>query len=80
MTLVDNNFEQDVSRIIRNPDRNWYLGPNKVDETENYYHLGVNCSKYLELKVNLKTSVDKLKGTFMNIANCGLISDFNPLS
>ncbi|MCG8048280.1 MAG: reverse transcriptase family protein, partial [Candidatus Thiodiazotropha endolucinida] len=60
--------------------RNWYLGPNNVDEAENYKHLGVDCSKYLELKVNLKACVDKLKGTFMSIANCGLMSDFNPLS
>lgn len=49
----------------------WYLGPNEVNETENYKHLCVNCNKYLDLKVYLKDAADKLKGTFMSIANCG---------
>ena len=60
--------------------RVWYLGPNEIKESENYKHLGVNCNKYLKLNVNIKDCTDKLKGTFMSIANCGLFSDLNPLT
>ncbi|MES9994111.1 MAG: reverse transcriptase family protein [Candidatus Thiodiazotropha sp.] len=60
--------------------RVWYLGPNEVTEGENYKHLGVNCNKYSDLSVNLKESVDKLKGTFMSLANCGLINELNPVT
>ena len=60
--------------------RSWFLGPNEIKEDENYKHLGVNCNKYLKLNANIKDCTDKLKGTFMGIANCGLFSDLNPLS
>ena len=60
--------------------RVWYLGPNEVVETENYKHLGVNCNKYSDLSFNLKESVDKLKGTFMSLAKCGLINELNPIT
>ena len=61
-------------------ERVWYLGPNEIKEAENYKHLGVNCNKYLNLSVNVKDCADKLKGTFMSLANCGLFSELNPLT
>ena len=42
--------------------------------------LCVNCNKYLKPNVNIKDCTDKLKGTFMSIANCGLFSDLNSLT
>ena len=58
----------------------WYLCRNEIKKSENYKHLGVNCNKYLNLNVNIKDCTDKLKGTFMSIANCGFFSDINPLT
>lgn len=57
-------------------------GPNIIEETENYKHLGVNCNKYTGLKVNLKEAADKLKGTFLSLVHCGLVdaSGLHPLS
>ena len=37
-------------------------------------------NKYFELSFNLKEFVDKLKGTFMSLAKCGLINELNPIT
>ena len=62
--------------------RHWSLGPNAVDEAENYKHLGVNCNKYLHIDINVKEAADKLKGTFFSLVNCGLLNSnsLHPLS
>lgn len=70
----------ETKRYFTRNKRSWYLGPDEVNESENYIHLGSNFNKYLNLNVNLKTAIEKLKGTFMSFSSCGLIRSLNPLS
>ena len=56
-------------------DRKWLLGNSVIEEEESYRHLGVITNKYLKLKLSIKDSADKLKGTFLSLVNSGIFYD-----
>ena len=56
-------------------DRKWLLENSVVEEEESYRHLGVITNKYLKLKLSIKDSADKLKGTFLGLVNNGIFYD-----
>ena len=55
--------------------RKWLLGNSVIEEEESYRHLGVITNKYLKLKLSIKDSADKLKGTFLSLVNSGIYYD-----
>ena len=61
--------------------RKWMLGHNSVDESTKYKHLGFCCDKYLSLDENIKDASNKIKGTLLNLINCGIYEGgFNPIT
>ena len=57
------------------------LGHNSVDESTKYKHLGFCCDKYLSLDENVKDASNKIKGTLLNLINCGIYEGgFNPIT
>ena len=57
---------------FKNVHRNWYLGSDPVSECENYTHLGINFSKYLDLSENIKDANSKIRGTFLSLQSVGV--------
>lgn len=62
--------ESKVDYITRN--RTWHLGNNELEECENYTHLGIICSKYLDTQQNILDACAKIRATFMGIINSGI--------
>ena len=62
---------KETKSSYRKHKRKPYLGPNEVTDQVNNEHLGVKCNKYLNIRLNIRYVVDKLKNTFMSIVNCG---------
>ena len=48
------------------------FGDNRVDEEENYKHLGFINNIYLNFKPSINDATNKLKGTFFSLVKCGI--------
>ena len=62
-------------------DRVWFLGNERVIESESYLHLGITCNKYLTNKDNVKQICSKIKCTYLSLVNSGIQADgLHPLT
>ena len=56
--------------ILQGNRQGWVLY--RVDEEENYKHLGFINNKYLNLKPSINDATNKLKGTFFSLIKSGI--------
>ena len=55
------------------------IGPEPVDVSDSYCHLGIVCSKSLSTKVNIQDACTKLRGTYFSVVNGGIdVTSVNP--
>jgi hypothetical protein len=52
--------------------RKWHIGFNPIEESDSYTHLGVLCSKDMNLNENISNACSKLRKTFFSLADCGV--------
>ena len=56
------------------------IGPEPVDVSDSYCHLGIVCSKSLSTKVNIQDACTKLRGTYFSVVNGGIdVTSVNPI-
>ena len=77
VVIVFNESESDFKK----DKRNWFFGPDMVEETSEYKHLGIMLNKYLSLNVSIDESCSKLKSTFLSLVNSGINeTGFHPIT
>ncbi len=64
-------FNKNITESITTS-RTWRLGPDVVDETDKYVHLGILCEKNMNLNENIQNACTKLRTTFFGLGNCGV--------
>lgn len=62
----------EVKQPSRRNSRKWFIGPNPIEESDSYTHLGVLCSKDINLNENISDACSKLPKTFFSLADCGV--------
>ncbi|MCG7892042.1 MAG: reverse transcriptase family protein, partial [Candidatus Thiodiazotropha endolucinida] len=66
--IVFNESKADYKKTLRT----WKIGPDVINEAEEYRHLGIVCNKYSMLDENIHQSSLKLKNTLLGLINCGI--------
>lgn len=73
-------YNESKRSYLRNT-RTWHIGPDALQEKEEYVHLGILCHKYSNSSVSVKHLDRKLRGQFFGLIKEGLhVNGLNPMT